>query len=187
MRTYPDQKRLKELFDYSSAAFELNGETFVGGLVWRVRYDRLYRPNVRQAGKFAGTLRKADGRVQVGIDGKLYELNRLVAIWHGWAIDGLMVDHEDRNTRDSRIENLRVATNSQNNQNMTPKGGTSKYVGVYWNPNRKKWYAQIKINGKPQHVGVFTVEKQAAKARDKKAIELHGAFAVLNFPSEKKL
>jgi hypothetical protein len=182
MRTYPDQKRLKELFDYSSAAFELNGEAFVGGLVWRVRYDRLYRPNVRQAGKFAGTVRCADGRVQIGIDGKLYELNRLVAIWHGCEIDGLLVDHKDRNTRDSRIENLRVATNSQNNQNMSPKGGTSRYVGVYWNAARGKWQAQIKLKGKPRYAGLFIDEEEAAKARDKLARCLHGAFAVLNFP-----
>ncbi len=36
------------------------------------------------------------------------------------------------------------------------------------------------------HIGYFDNEEEAAKARDKKSLELFGEFAILNFPIENK-
>lgn len=58
---------------------------------------------------------------------------------------------------------------------------SSKFVGVSINNRRKKWLAQISYNNKPIHIGYFANEEDAARAYDKKALELYGENAKLNF------
>ena len=58
----------------------------------------------------------------------------------------------------------------------------SKYKGVYWHKKDKRWQAQIGENKKRTYIGSYTNEMDAARAYDKKAKELHGEFARLNFP-----
>lgn len=60
------------------------------------------------------------------------------------------------------------------------KRNTSKYRGVCWDKN--KWRSVIYHQGKQHSIGRFTDEIEAAKAYDKRAIELFGDKAVLNFP-----
>ena len=38
----------------------------------------------------------------------------------------------------------------------------SKFVGVNWNKVKKQWMAQIMIDGKNKHLGLFDDEKEAA-------------------------
>lgn len=180
IRDYPTQERLRELFDYSDESYVLCGKTFAGGLRVRKRVDRLGRANVRYAGAFAGTVRTGDGRVQLAVDGKIYELNRLIWVWHFGAISqGLIVDHTDRDIFNNRIDNYRLGTVSQNNCNRKKGlGCSSTHKGVYLN-TRGKWCAQIKINGKVTYLGVYEGEDEAARARNR-ALVLHGDFAVMN-------
>lgn len=90
------------------------------------------------------------------------------------------VDHINRNQLDNRRENLRICTASDNAYNRTFnfKNKTSNYRGVYKIKSCKKWYAKIKR----LHLGVTENEKEAAMLYDKKAKELFGEFAILNFP-----
>jgi hypothetical protein len=98
---------------------------------------------------------------------------------------GMVVDHKDHNTMNNSRGNLRVCTPSQNSQNQLPhKTGSSKFKGVNWYGPRGKWRAYAWVGGKYAHLGYFTDETEAAHAYDKKAIELHKEFAVLNFPKE---
>jgi hypothetical protein len=46
------------------------------------------------------------------------------------------------------------------------------------------WIAQISINSKRKNLGRFSTEIEAAMFYDKKAMELFGEFAKLNFPSD---
>jgi hypothetical protein len=45
-----------------------------------------------------------------------------------------------------------------------------------------KWYALIKHRDETYYLGTFDDEVETAKARDRKAYELAGEFAYLNFP-----
>ena len=60
----------------------------------------------------------------------------------------------------------------------TPK--SSKYVGVYWNNRKQKWAAEIRYLKKRYWLGLHNKEIDAAKAYDKKAIELYGEDAKIN-------
>lgn len=86
-------------------------------------------------------------------------------------------DHINGNGLDNRNENLRPATKQQNAWNSRKvENCGSKYKGVY-KVRDDKWTVQV--NGK--HVGIFKTELEAAKAYDKKALEIYGEFARLNF------
>ncbi|MHC4520512.1 MAG: HNH endonuclease, partial [Planctomycetota bacterium] len=95
---------------------------------------------------------------------------------------GYVVDHIDGNGLNNRRCNLRVCTPAQNLTNKAPRGGSSQFVGVY--RYRDKWVAHVTHRGKYYYVGVFADDVEAAKARDRKAYELHGQYAYLNFPHD---
>ncbi len=95
---------------------------------------------------------------------------------------GSTVDHKNCRIWDNRRCNLRVCTQRQNQMNKGPHGGTSGFVGVY--PRGDQWEAGITSRGKHYYLGRFDDPVAAAKARDRKAYELHGQFAYLNFPED---
>jgi len=75
----------------------------------------------------------------------------------------IVVDHIDNNSLNDKLYNLQLITQRKNtvkNKNL----GTSKYTGVYWNKDNKKWRATIYVNKKNINLGYFTDEKEAAKA-----------------------
>jgi len=61
-----------------------------------------------------------------------------------------------------------------------PASRTSEYRGV--SRRYGKWKARIKQNGHDLVIGDFDDEIEAAKAYDRKARQLHGDKASLNFP-----
>lgn len=75
-------------------------------------------------------------------------------------------DHINRDKLDNRRENLRTATRSQNKINTNlRKDNTSGYKGVSWNKNRNRWMAQLHINGKHIHLGLYSTLQGAWLAR----------------------
>lgn len=95
---------------------------------------------------------------------------------------GYLVDHIDGNGLNNRRCNLRFCTAGQNRANSRPCGGVSGFVGVY--PKGNKWRAGITYRGVYYYLGLFDDPVEAAKARDRKAYELHGPYAYLNFPED---
>ena len=95
--------------------------------------------------------------------------------------EGKEIDHINGNGLDNRQENLRDATASQNCMNIRPRENTtSKYKGVSWDKNKERWRARIQIEGKMIHLGRFREEENAAKAYNKKALELVSEHALIN-------
>ena len=98
---------------------------------------------------------------------------------------GFLVDHISRNTLDNTKKNLRKCSVSQNRQNSRIVGRKdSGYKGVFRAKPTHSWQARIAAKGKVKWLGSFPSAEDAAKAYDAAARELHGSFAVLNFPME---
>jgi hypothetical protein len=127
------------------------------------------------------------GYARAYVRGSGRENRRLIRL-HRFVLDlpdGVRVDHENGDRLDCRKSNLRPATHAQNNLNRPGvSGGTSQYKGVHKPTGRNRWVARIKKDGRHYDIGTFGDEVSAARAYDAKALELFGAFAWLNFPSE---
>ena len=96
---------------------------------------------------------------------------------------GLVVDHINHDTLDNRKKNLRICTKAQNTYNSSKRRkNRCGYKGV--SINYGKYFVQIKKDGHAMCLGRFNNLIEAAKAYDKKAKELFGEFACLNFPQE---
>lgn len=160
------QELLKTLFDYKN-----------GFLYWKIR-----PANCVQIGDIAASMHKhpiSGNRYTTKIKSRNYKHSRIVFLWHhGWLPP--IVDHEDRDAMNDKIDNLRSSTRRQNNANKTSaKGSTSKYLGVNLHLN-KYWKAEIRLNGKSKHIGLFKTQELAALAYNKFAVRHHGEFANLN-------
>lgn len=94
----------------------------------------------------------------------------------------LEVDHINGNKLDNRRENLRLCTRAQNRRNNNMQmNNVSGFKGVSWAKRDQKWRAKIRVDGRTIHIGNFEDPKEAARAYDAKARELHGEFARTNF------
>jgi hypothetical protein len=95
---------------------------------------------------------------------------------------GEIVDHINHNGLDNRKCNLRICEHSQNLMNhKLYKSNTSGLHNVYWSEHNHKWRAYIQKNKKKIMLGDFNSKEEAGKSYDKKAKEIYGDFAVLNF------
>lgn len=74
-----------------------------------------------------------------------------------------VVDHIDNNPLNNNVKNLQLISNRENSS-KDKKGGTSKYVGVYWHKFGQKWAAAARLNGKKYHLGFFAEEIDAHHA-----------------------
>lgn len=115
------------------------------------------------------------------IDGKQIQktihMHRLI----NRTVIGCLTDHKNGNGLDNRKDNLRSCTYSENNMNSKfRKNCTSKYKGVAWHKQTKKWRAYISKNKKTKYLGLFKNEEDAAKKYNEAAKELFGEFSRLN-------
>jgi len=80
----------------------------------------------------------------------------------------LQVDHKDEDKLNPQIDNLQLLSQRENSSksNLIRKN-TSKYTGVNWHKQGKKWTAFIRINSKSKYLGSFTNEYNAHLAYQK--------------------
>jgi hypothetical protein len=109
---------------------------------------------------------------------------RKIIMLHSFIMDppeGMEVDHEDWNTLDDRIDNLRICTPGQNKAHRR-SAGESGYRGVYRDKSCNRW--KVAIGRERKYLGLYESPEEGALAYDREAIRLYGKFAVLNFPNQ---
>ncbi len=94
---------------------------------------------------------------------------------------GMLVDHiicGKGNRRNCKLANLRINTpsgNSHNRRSITGKKGVQL-------AKNGKFKAYVKLNGERTYIGTFETEEMAARAVDRRHVELYGEMASLNYP-----
>ncbi len=162
--TSVDLARAKSLLSYSA-------ET--GEFMW-------VNPRGRaKAGRPAGSLDRYGYR-QILIDGRQVLAHRLAwAFVHG-AWPDKQIDHINSLRDDNRLTNIRPASGSENQQNVSKrKGATSHYLGVTWHKAARKWHAKIQAAGQRYSLGYFDNEDEAHMAYLRAKSRLHTFNATL--------
>ena len=141
---------MKDIIGYENYAVDEDGN------VWSLNYRRTgmtqkLKPGINSNGYLHVILCK-DGKR------KTVKVHRLIA--QAYLSDfckELDVDHIDRDRLNNNLSNLRMVTTQQNMFNTKAKG-------YYWNKRDQKWLAQIKLDGKKHHLGLFDKEEDARQA-----------------------
>jgi len=131
--------------DYLNYLFDFKD----GELFWKNPNSNRVRVGQKVGSKGVG------GYYKTTINGA-YKLNhRLIFLMHYGYLPKI-IDHIDNNPSNNRIENLRPATDSQNQHNANiAKKNKSGVKGVYWHKATNKWKTQFKLNGKKMYFGEY--------------------------------
>jgi len=156
-------EKLRELLSY---------DPDTGLFTWRKRTS-----NRVTAGSVAGHPCRRDGRLMIGIGGKVYLAHRLAWLH----VHGTMpkeIDHVDGDPTNNRLNNLRECSHAQNQKNLKrAKHNTSGFKGVHYHRGAGKWRARIQSDGKTKSLGLHQTPEAAHAAYCGAALELHGDFA----------
>lgn len=119
----------------------------------------------------AGTKNSAGYRV-ISLFGKRYLEHRLAWFYVHGEMPKHEIDHINQIRDDNRISNLRQVTRSENQRNKTRKDSRVDEVGIWWCRRRKRYIAEITLNGKKVYQKSFTDIDEAIQQRKAKALEL---------------
>lgn len=128
---------------------------------------------------YGGYAERTTSRKEIG-GRKNIRMHRLIMN----AKEGQEIDHKNRNKLNNCKNNLRFCTRTQNNGNwyQQNKYGYKGVLRIISTTGNIFWSAYISHNKKKVYCGCYTSIIDAAKAYDKKALELFGEFSCLNFP-----
>lgn len=119
----------------------------------------------------AGTKNSAGYRV-ISLFGKRYLEHRLAWFYVHGEMPEHEIDHINQIRDDNRISNLRQVTRSENQRNKTRKDSRVDEIGIWWCRRRKRYIAEITLNGKKVYQKSFTDIDEAIQQRKAKALEL---------------
>lgn len=183
-RSIPTPDELRQLLRY---------EARTGKLFWMPRPVSVFRSdshntvearqrqwNTRYGGREAGTPDK-NGYLCVNLAKRQLKAHRIIWAIHYSEWPSVEIDHINGNPSDNRIENLRLADRSSNTINTkSHRDSASKYKGVSWHSQSKKWRAQINIAGQYRSLGLYRTEEDAALAYNNAASKHGTEFVRLN-------
>jgi hypothetical protein len=111
----------------------------------------------------------SDGYLSVYRKGKNYKLHRVAWLltYGDWPEE--FIDHINGDRQDNRLQNLRLADNSENLMNCVVYSNNKSGVkGVCWDSKRSKWRVTLTTGKKTEHLG-YLISLEDAKA----LIEFH--------------
>jgi hypothetical protein len=88
---------------------------------------------------------------------------------------GLEIDHVDRDPRNNRKSNLRLATRTE--QVWNTRGHRNGPKNVYYDKVAKTWNVQLQVKGKVHGRYQIATEQEAAVIAAEMRAQLHGQFA----------
>ena len=115
----------------------------------------------------------------ISLMGKSHKAHRLAWFYvHGEGpAKGFIVDHVNRDRKDNRIANLRLASHRENMQNKSKPQGENSYLGVTKDRFSNKWRASIYSEGKRVGLGsAFATPEEASEAYLAAKRKLHLGF-----------
>jgi hypothetical protein len=165
--------RLHELLAYNPSTGELTRKVSRGGVRAGSRAGHIEL--CRSGGPRPG---RPIAYRKISVDGKSYRSGRLAYFWMTGVWPVHQIDHRDTDSLNDAFRNLRPATHSQScaNQHKLKPSGLPR--GVY--KHRRRFSAQIQVDGVRHHLGTFDTPSEAAAAYNAAAIKYHGEFPILN-------
>lgn len=131
-----------------------------GEFHWRVKIGNAIRPGMLAGGA------STRGYHMIRVRRVKYLAHRLAWLYvHGvWPME--QIDHKNGCTSDNRLENLRLATDEVNHQNLQgPRANNqSGYLGVTFDHTRGRFRASIVTSGKRKQLGRFDTAEEASAA-----------------------
>ena len=162
----------EEMLAYMEEYFHVYPED--GIIIWKKRPS-----NRVAAGSIAGHDKKIyEGCVyrEIRANNEMFYRHHLIFLWVNKRWHNIELDHEDGNSLNDKIDNLREATHAQNMRNRRRRTSKSIYpMGV--RKYRNKFTARIRFNGKDIHLGSFATVEEASNAYQAKRKELFNDFA----------
>ena len=157
-------EKAKELFTYDR-------ET--GIIKWRKITNNNQRGNL-VAGHTVSNLN--GGYIRIRIEGKPYYAHRIAMLLSfGFCDDAMEVDHINHVRNDNRLVNLRFVTSTGNHRNQSRSSkNASGVTGVFYRRNRRRYMAQIVVDGVNIYLGTFVTLEEATEVR--KAAEIKYKF-----------
>ena len=160
------QEMVKEMFDYRADGKLIRRHATMG--------------NGNYAGRVVGTTPDGTRNNRYSatkVHGQSWRVHKLIYFYHHGIVPK-QLDHINRDTEDNRIENLRLASNSENacNRKMF-SNNTSGCKGVSWHKAQSRWFVYVDTNKKRKNIGYFD-DLELADLVSTEARDLyHGKYA----------
>lgn len=146
--TTPTQGLLHQVYNYNP---------LTGGLTYKRDFSR------RHVGEDP-TSKATNGYMVLTMD-KTYLAHRIIWLMQTGAFPEF-VDHENHIRHDNRWDNLTLIDRQGNAQNKSVNtNNTSGYLGVSWMASKGKFRANITVERKQIHLGLFDTAEEANTAR----------------------
>jgi hypothetical protein len=166
-------RHIKALPSLETLQKYLNYDPASGDLTWRAG---LAYAKQRQAGAKAGTMSKG-GYLRTSIERSMYANNRISWKMHYGVDPSGVIDHEDGNKLNNRIDNLRDTTQVGNVCNAIIRSdNTTGYKGVIFDKRRGLYTFNLKLNGIPTRRRHFDSPEEANDFVRVLREEVHGKF-----------
>lgn len=131
----------------------------------------------RTVGKRLGSRLWTKGKsyLTMKVAGTVYYAHRIAWLYHYGEWPNGFVDHIDEDRTNNAIENLRIATPSQNAARRPTQRSIAPSRGVF--PHGTGYVARLHHDGKREYLGYFSTAAEAQAVYEAKAKEIHGEFA----------